>query len=203
MNRPTRPKRLWWYPTGLFAFLPIHAAGVYDSSGESVASGCVSDYVVSSYTPSLTALLDYPPHDYTKQLKITTVVQPNALPGTVDELWEILEHVPNESITVLGVPGSPAHPAAVLSRLSDSSIVHFACHGSQDLQDPLDSAFILDNGECMTVSLIMRQCIQEGSLAYLSACETATGDQNVPDEAMHLAASLLFSGFRSVVGTMW
>jgi CHAT domain-containing protein len=41
------------------------------------------------------------------------------------------------------------------------------------------------------------------SLAFLSACETAKGDGKTPDEAMHLAASLLFAGFRGVVATMW
>jgi hypothetical protein len=40
-------------------------------------------------------------------------------------------------------------------------------------------------------------------LAFLSACETAKGDRVVPDEAMHLAATLLFAGFRGVVATMW
>jgi CHAT domain-containing protein len=41
------------------------------------------------------------------------------------------------------------------------------------------------------------------SLAFLSACETAKGDNGTPDEAMHLAGVMLFAGFRSVIGTMW
>jgi CHAT domain-containing protein len=40
-------------------------------------------------------------------------------------------------------------------------------------------------------------------LAFLSACETAKGDATTPDEAMHLAASLLFAEFGGVVATMW
>lgn len=40
-------------------------------------------------------------------------------------------------------------------------------------------------------------------LAYLGACETAKGDKYQPDQAVHLAASMLFCGFRSVVATMW
>jgi CHAT domain-containing protein len=40
-------------------------------------------------------------------------------------------------------------------------------------------------------------------LAYLSACETAKGDERAPDQAVHLAASMLFCGFRSVIATMW
>ncbi|KAJ7048303.1 hypothetical protein C8F01DRAFT_130264 [Mycena amicta] len=41
------------------------------------------------------------------------------------------------------------------------------------------------------------------SLAFLGACETAKGDSTTPDEALHLAASLLFAGFRGVIATLW
>jgi CHAT domain-containing protein len=40
-------------------------------------------------------------------------------------------------------------------------------------------------------------------LAFLSACETARGDEKIPDEALHLAATPLSAGYRSVVATMW
>jgi hypothetical protein len=38
--------RMWWCPTGLLAFLPLHAA-LRPGSGE-----CALDFVVSSYTPT-------------------------------------------------------------------------------------------------------------------------------------------------------
>jgi CHAT domain-containing protein len=40
-------------------------------------------------------------------------------------------------------------------------------------------------------------------LAFLSACETAKGDQDQPDQIMHLAAAMMFTGFKSVIATMW
>lgn len=40
-------------------------------------------------------------------------------------------------------------------------------------------------------------------LAFLSASQPARGDKKLPDEAMHLAATLLFAGFGSLVATMW
>jgi CHAT domain-containing protein len=40
-------------------------------------------------------------------------------------------------------------------------------------------------------------------LAILSACETAKGDASQPDQSVHLAAAMLYIGFKSVVGTMW
>ncbi|KAG1823405.1 CHAT domain-containing protein, partial [Suillus subaureus] len=39
--------------------------------------------------------------------------------------------------------------------------------------------------------------------AFLSACHTAVGDEETPDEVIHLAAGLQFSGFKSVIGTLW
>jgi CHAT domain-containing protein len=45
--------------------------------------------------------------------------------------------------------------------------------------------------------------LKRASLAFLSACQTAKGDQNQPDQAVHLAASFLFCGFKSVIATMW
>ena len=42
-----------------------------------------------------------------------------------------------------------------------------------------------------------------GGLAFLSACQTAMGDENLSDEAIHIAAGMLFAGYGGVVGTMW
>ncbi|QRV87054.1 CHAT domain protein [Ceratobasidium sp. AG-Ba] len=50
---------------------------------------------------------------------------------------------------------------------------------------------------------IARRDFKNKGLAFLSACETATGDRVLPDEATHLAAGMLISGYPSVIGTMW
>ncbi|KAG2131136.1 hypothetical protein BD769DRAFT_1295363, partial [Suillus cothurnatus] len=39
--------------------------------------------------------------------------------------------------------------------------------------------------------------------AFLSACHTTVGDEKSLDESIHLAAAMQFSGFRSVIGSMW
>jgi CHAT domain-containing protein len=97
-----------------------------------------------------------------------------------------------------------------LIHLHESSIVHFACHGIQDWRRPLDSGLILTDGR-LKLWEIMRGPERDGeldnqkymSLAFLSACETAKGNDTMPDETMHLAATLLFAGFPGVVATMW
>jgi CHAT domain-containing protein len=105
-------------------------------------------------------------------------------------------HVLNESRVHTSVSelrsvleGKPAH------------VLHMACHGVQD-SDPLKSAFLLQDGR-ISIEDIIQLDLPHTFLAFLSACHTAKGDHKLPDQAVHLAASLLFCGLRSVVGTMW
>jgi CHAT domain-containing protein len=87
--------------------------------------------------------------------------------------------------------------------LESANIVHVACHGIQDVANPLQSAFHLSDTRVLTVSDLMELNLKHAHLAFLSACETAKGDRQQPDQAIHLAATMLFVGFKSVVGTMW
>jgi CHAT domain-containing protein len=91
----------------------------------------------------------------------------------------------------------------IFDALQSANIVHIACHGTQNALDPLQSAFHLGNDRSLTVSDLMKLDLKHAQLAFLSACETAKGDRSQPDQAIHLAAAMLFVGFRSVVGTMW
>ena len=43
----------------------------------------------------------------------------------------------------------------------------------------------------------------DGEFAFLSACMTAMGGVNLPDEAITLAAALHYTGYRQVIGTLW
>ncbi|KIM38266.1 hypothetical protein M413DRAFT_448000 [Hebeloma cylindrosporum] len=197
------PPVLNWCPTGLFSFLPIHAAGIYASNGQSI--DCASDYIVSSFTPTIGALLvpEQGQQPSTHPFKFLAVIQAQTLPFAKEELRKIESHIPAHSLITLGAPGSPpANVDIVVNALSSASIVHFACHGEQDEAKPLESALILQDGR-LPVSRIMQQPMPGGSLAFLSACETAMGDKNLPDEAMSLGASLLFSGFKHIIATMW
>jgi len=190
---------LQWCPTGLFSFLPIHAAGCYDNE---LAVECVSDYIISSYTPTISALLSPDPTPSTKLFKMMVVIQSKGLPSTQKELKKIEQYVPAHSLVKLGISGFPASVETVAAYLSDVSIVHFACHGKQNPFRPLESGLKLEDG-FLFVSRIMKEHMPNGSVAFLCACDTAMGDENLPDEAISLAVSLLFSGFRHVIATMW
>jgi CHAT domain-containing protein len=129
-------------------------------------------------------------------------IQPAVLRYTLDELRKIEEHVSPEYLVRLGVPEAAASVENVIRHLSGASIAHFACHGIQGRTNPLDSALILDDGP-LPIPRIMKMYVPRASLVFLSACETAQGDANIPDEAMHLAGTMLFAGFRGAVATMW
>ena len=49
----------------------------------------------------------------------------------------------------------------------------------------------------------MKGNLKNADLAFLSACQTSTGNEKLSDEAVHLAAGVLAAGYRRVVATMW
>jgi CHAT domain-containing protein len=191
--------------------VPVHAAGVYEKRG----GKSINDYVVSSYTHSLTALLQAQQTAVPlrrKELKALIVAESNApglqaLPSISAEVQAISECIPSEC--VLSASESMAKECSgtttinqVLDIFPRAAVVHFACHGQQDPHNPLKSGFCLRDGK-LTVGKIMQQQSPNAFFAFLSACETAKGDRSQPDQSVHLAAAMLFAGFRSIVGTMW
>ncbi|KAF6760951.1 CHAT domain-containing protein [Ephemerocybe angulata] len=200
------PPRIWWCPTGELSFLPLHAAGLY---GES-ESDSVMDYVVSSYTPTITALTDrvknnLPIDESVAGLFLTS--QPNApgrspIPGTTNEVKSIHAMAKAKEIRVLMHEGADIAVDDCVKHMQDFSSVHLACHASQKADNPLQSRFFLHNGS-LDLATVLQWQLKNADLAFLSACETSTGEEKLPDEAVHLAAGMLAAGYRRVVGTMW
>jgi len=84
--------------------------------------------------------------------------------------------------------------------MKEANWVHFACHG---IQDGVDSGLCLAHRRRLTLRDMLSLSRPHGGLAFLSACQTATGDEDLADEAVHIAAGMLFAGYGGVVGTMW
>ncbi|KAJ7201976.1 hypothetical protein C8J57DRAFT_1543505 [Mycena rebaudengoi] len=178
------PPRLWWCPTGPLTFLPLHAAGVYRDQ----EYDCVSDYIISSYLPTTSPLLD-PPKQTDSPCNVTVIIQPKTpslpdLPGAAAELKVIEGRVPKKWVSSLG----RTEPATVQTALPHLPVL-FSLTARLKFKELIRARRNADGEKHM-------------SLAYLSACETAKGHLQLPDEAMHLAATLLFAGFGGVVGTM-
>jgi CHAT domain-containing protein len=199
--------RLLFCATGACSQLPIHAARASTPEG---FQG-LTDYVVPSYTPTLGAVLnahrDYQPIRKS-DAKVLLASVPNPykwvpLPFAEQEVAEVEAVLPATSVLRLSdQEGQGATVAGIQEKLPEASILHLACHGHQDPKHPLDSGFVMRDG-MLTVSDIMALRLPNVLLAFLSACETAKGDEKQPDQAVHLAAAMLFAGIKSVVGTMW
>jgi CHAT domain-containing protein len=112
----------------------------------------------------------------------------------------IRQTVPSGSLKVL--LQDEATISNVLGRLPETNVLHLACHGHQAQGDPLHSGFSLTDGR-LTLRQLMNLQMSNAQLAYLSACETAATDDDQPDEAINLASTMLFVGFKSVIATMW
>ncbi|EIM81810.1 uncharacterized protein STEHIDRAFT_114518 [Stereum hirsutum FP-91666 SS1] len=98
--------------------------------------------------------------------------------------------------------GSNAIVASVLEAMEEYNWCHLACHSIQDTKDPMKSKFALHGG-ALDLKIIMTKTFERAEMAFLSACQTETGDENRPEEAVHLAAAMLAAGYRTVYATMW
>ncbi|KAG8736818.1 hypothetical protein FRC11_002427 [Ceratobasidium sp. 423] len=190
-----------WCPTGALSFLPLHAAGDYDQPGSKVF-----DYVISSYTPTVAALLPSTTSSLSHNSRILVVGQPNTpghsrLPGTTKELAYVKSHTQGKA-EYMELVGDQATKTAVLDAMGKHDWVHLACHAHQNVHDPTESGFFLHDGALDLTSINQRSFKKKG-LAYLSACQTAKGDKKLPDEAVHLASGMLMAGYSSVIATMW
>jgi CHAT domain-containing protein len=90
----------------------------------------------------------------------------------------------------------------IAASLDSAQLIHVASHGIQHPSEPLRSGLCPNDG-VLTVERLMKLDLNNAFFAFLSACETAKGDKDQSDQTIHLAATLLFTGFKSIVGTMW
>jgi len=197
--------RLWWCPTGPLALLPLHAARCPSDGSH------VQDRVVSSYTPTLGALLHArdraapsgrPP-------ALVAVGVPAPPPGADGVALPPLPAVDDELAAVAGLPvgqsrllGADATPEAVLAALRNAPYAHLACHGSYDPEDPSAGGLLLHGGE-LTVHDLATERLDEAEFAYLSACHTAAPGTALVDEVITLASAFQLCGYRHVIGSLW
>ena len=198
--------RVWWCPTGPFTILPLHTAGRHhDRRG----GRTVLDRVVSSYTPTLRALVesrrrddeqDTAGRDLDRLLFVDVPDLPDLVPiDNSAERAALLRAFPEDRRRVLSTP--EATTAAVRAALAEHRWVHFSCHGDQDLANPSQGGLRLRDG-VLTVAEITTGRFR-GDFAGLSACKTAVGGVDLLDEAITLAAALQYTGYRHVIAALW
>ncbi|KAF8440054.1 CHAT domain-containing protein [Boletus edulis BED1] len=189
--------RIWWCPTAEFSVLPLHAAGPYRKGERNL-----SDLYISSYTPTLSALIrarrPAPSNTSGGRKRFVAIGQANVI-GQLElhsvgpELANIVSHksrVPNPAFR--GSPRSFARP--------NGCTLHVMAFPTE--HNHLNRRLLSDDGH-FTIERIIRCEPENPQFAYLSACHTTVGDEDSPDEVIHLASAMQFAGFRSVIGTMW
>ena len=189
-----------WCPTGPLTRLPLHAAGIYDLHVPTDSRPRVYDYVVSSYTPSLTALMRSLQSANARLVnpKVLIVTQPatpgySSLSGTHDERRRLETVLPESQRTLLD--DKDATVQRTLSAMCEHPWIHLACHGFQKPENPIVSTFALYDKpptEPPSLSALTGTESTNAELVFLSAYQTAVGDETA-----------LAVGFRGVTGTMW
>lgn len=151
---PNTLPRIWWCVTGPLAFLPIHAAGIYDGDTNDEQ---LSNYAISSYTPTLSALLKGPSTSTDTPFELLSVIQPSApgasyIPNTKQELDYIRHHLAHRRHTILeDIQGTKR---LVTNAMTSCNWLHLACHGVQKPDEPTKSALILQDGHLTLEEII-------------------------------------------------
>ncbi|KAG2345369.1 hypothetical protein BDR05DRAFT_960814 [Suillus weaverae] len=179
-----RRSRIWLCSTAAFTSIPLHAAHPFQTRADRSKKPCLEDLYICSYTPTLSALI--------RSGRMMKKRQPGAGKGkalsAVDSELELVHKLIPATATHTTISGDAATRAGAL----------------EDPAQPYDSHFVMRDNH-LTLLDIMDKHIPHAEFAFLSlsACHTAVGDEETPDEVIHLAAGLQLSGFKNVVGTLW
>lgn len=202
---------IWWIPTGPFNHLPLHAAGYHRLD----SFDAVIDRVISSYSPSIRALICERARPLPQAQTISSDALLVSMPstegvgylGAVEKEVDVLKALwPSLGFSILTPPRTKK--VEVLKLLQSCKCFHFVGHGEDDLMDSLQSRLLLEDWKTnpLTASDILDNRLQDNRpfLAYLSACLTgASKVDGLVDESIHLAGAFQLAGFRHVVGTLW
>lgn len=166
-------------------------------------------------TPGGPAMPVIGPTLVTPQTNPVSALNPPAV-QSLTKTWQPLQNVAleaNDIIDAVNVTGTTQLEcptvAQVLESIPAHSVVHFACHGVSDCENPSDSHLVLcgnNSSEAgkLTVGAISNMNIQNAQVAYLSACSSALNrSTKLANESIHIASGFQLAGFSHVLGTLW
>ena len=209
--------RIWWISSGRMGLMPIHAAGDYASDPKIITS----NYVVSSYTPTIKSLAYARRKAFEVQgrpgnsvLIIGNSLGTSRTPskGVLSEVRAETEAIEKIAKGAIGTACTIPHPPfkkTVLDNLSSCNIAHFSCHGVTDPRNPCNSHLLLvgpggTEEDPLRIKELSNRNLGRSMLAYLSACHTANyTSETLLDEAIHIASGFQLAGFPHVIGTLW
>jgi CHAT domain-containing protein/tetratricopeptide (TPR) repeat protein len=181
-------------PGGRLAALPLHACLI---SGDGDHRHFCDEFVVS-YAPSMTVRHYAEARRGRNHSGVVVSAIDSELPTAP---WE-------QDLLALRFPGvhrytDPA-PADLLNSVASADLVHIACHGELDLDQPLRSGFHL-GGQLLTLEqLLATRAFAGVRLVIATACSSAAVHvAHRPDEVIGLPAGLQHAGAAAIVGSLW
>lgn len=140
-----------------------------------------------------------------------------AVPGTTAKTWKPLPNAITEAEDIIRAVQATTHQldsptvAAVLERLPQYHITHFACHGVSDRHNPSNSHLLLHADDLsssgpgrLTAGAISAMHMHRAQIAYLSACCSADNAAvRLVNEGIHIASGFQLAGFSHVLATLW
>ena len=213
------PPHLWWITCDWVNRLPIHAAGDHLRRLRTNEPCTVMDRVISSYSPTLKALM----YSRTRMQELvkqssTITEPPTALlaameetidrPKLEDAVREVkcVQPILEPQFRIRSFTNPPPTRKDIVTNLRKCTIAHLACHGEADPSDPLRSKILLQDWapKPLRVAFIMRMDMENCQLAYLSACETAVNkDEELAEEGLHISGAFQMAGVPNTVATWW
>ncbi|KAG1827926.1 hypothetical protein EV424DRAFT_1597051 [Suillus variegatus] len=182
-----RRSRIWLCPTAAFTSIPLHAAHPFQTKADrSGKEPCLEDLYICSYTPTLSALIRS--RQLMKKRVSSVLWKGKALLAVDSELELVHKLVPCD--------GQSHHYFWRRSHTSRRTLSFAAEHlgapclslASRTLSSLTIRIFVMRD-EHLTLLDIIERHLPQAEFAFLSACHTAVGDEETPDE--------------SVIGTLW
>ena len=191
-------------PTSYLGLLPLHAAWTDASEGK---RRYALDTITFTYTPNARSLVAAQTLQQTftadpTLLAISNPSQDIQFSGKVVETaistfpqgsWQLLQR-------------NKATRTAVLEAIPHHSVLHCSCHGTANLDEPLNSGLLMAD-ELLTLRDLFALKLQAQNqgirLAILSACETSIPGLELPDEVVSLPIGLLQAGVAGVAASLW
>ena len=189
-------------PTGYLGLLPLHAAWTEDPSTPTGRRYALDD-IHFAYAPNA------------KSLTAATAIANRTTPASILAIDNPTQDLKNSEREVQSAIASFLQPTVlkhaeatvenVRSQLPHADIVHFSCHGTANLNDPLNSGLLMSDGLLTLKDIFALKLGDRGGirLAILSACETGLAGIENADEAISLPTGLLQAGVAGVVASLW
>ena len=201
---PVRPyiktKLVYISPDSVLNYLPFEAL---QKNGRYL----IEDYVIA-YAPSASVLKICMDRNRNRREKVLAFGNPNLknpafrLVHAEDEVNSLKGLFPQVDVYT----GDNATERVLQEHGSEYDILHFACHGELNMDEPMLTSLRLapDNendgylhaGEVFDYDL-------SASLVVLSACNSALGELTSGNELMGLTRSFLYAGVPSIVASLW